>query len=141
MRIRLDALASGLVVLSLSLIGCGHGEPDLVAGYVYLGEDRTVASIDPILRCREWAKCSPAGYMAGVMAATTARDADLGGWGLEIEFLRSWSDEELAPVRAELERRAEELGLGPVEFIGADDEWPSCRGEPDCLTVDESILP
>lgn len=44
-------------------------------------------------------------------------------------------------MRRELSRRAEALGLGPFVFIGADDEWPSCAGTPDCLTVDESIIP
>lgn len=122
--------------------GClGADESEIAAAYVYIGDDRTVESVNPITMCNGWHKCDPSGFVSGLIRASTARDHARGGFGLRIEFDRSWTDAELAPVRAELARRAEALGLGRVEFIGADDEWPSCRGEPGCLTVNQSILP
>ena len=38
-----------------------------------------------------------------------------------------------------LSMRAEGLGKSVV-FLQADDLWPSCEGEPDCLTVAETLI-
>ena len=137
-------LVAGLAGFGCNVFTDRTAGPSLVAGYLYVGDAYPHGNIElheAITRCNEWHDCDYTGFMDGLMSASSDSDFVRGGWGIRIEFLRSWSDSELAPVRSELNRRAREAGLGPFVFIGADDEWPSCAGTPDCLTVDESIIP
>ena len=122
---------------------CGCAEdPDsesVVAAYVFLHADRFEANefVDPIVMCNGWGRCTDAGFVYGLQAASVSRMAS-GGWALELEFNRDVSGTDTAALQAELNRRAETLGLGTFKVLNGSDEWPSCRGEPDCLTVDES---
>ncbi len=113
---------------------------EIVAAYVYRDKDRFDADrfVGPMTMCNGWHSCTATGFIQGLRAASAGRDAR-GGWALELEFDREVAASDRADMQAELTRRAEALGLGEVEFLRADDQWPSCRGQGDCLTVDESI--
>jgi hypothetical protein len=116
-------------------------DPDaIVAAYLFLHEDRREANDywDPITMCNGYSRCSASGFVHGLQGASASRVAS-GGWAIELEFDRGVSAADIAALQAELDRRAGALGLGSVTLLRGGDQWPSCRGEPDCLTVDESI--
>lgn len=70
------------------------------------------------------------------MASTPDHDV---GWGLRLVFQDGLSPGELSALKQRLNERSVAVGLGRPTFLDPDDEWPSCVGEPDCLTVDETV--
>lgn len=95
---------------------------------------------DPLLYCNGWEPCHPAGMMTGIVGAASASD-QRGGEGIRIHLDPAVDPGYLDQLIDELSRRATALGFDPIELLAGNDHWPSCRGKPDCLTVDESILP
>lgn len=118
------------------------GDSDAVAAYLFLDDDRSVADdlVSPMTMCNGFVRCTDAGFVGGLMSASVS-SVSTGGWALEVEFNRSTSGDDRAALVEELERRTASLALGPLVLLEGGDEWPSCRQPPDCLTVDESVLP
>jgi len=113
---------------------------DVRAAYVFLGADRFEVDmlVEPVTSCGEAVPCSPGGLAAGLNSFVVSPVSGE-GWALELVFSSDLSVEEVGQLQRLLKSRASELGLDEVTFLGSDDEWPSCRQQPECLTVEESL--
>lgn len=137
--------ASTISLFAVLCTSCGLGsqaplgQSEPAAVYVFAGASTSdVQDIwDPLTGCFEEQPCDPAGTLAGIALILRARHFE-DGWGLKVVFDPESTDEIRETLLGKLSRRANDLGVIPEVLISAD-EWPSCAGQNDCLTVAETL--
>lgn len=135
-------LTAALACVPAVVSGCTSGDPDeAVAGaYVFLDEDAFVAEEfwTPLVVCVDDPPCDASGSLPGIALVLRTRHYDE-GWGIQVVFDPELSSEETSTVVQRLIRRASATGVAPWTFLRPTDRWPSCDGDEDCLTVEQTL--
>jgi len=132
----------GIVVVLIALVAaaCGSepwqgGLEGAPAAYVNLSEDRIVASEQFIhLSSKSGVRSGPNEFLPGIIAVLVGFDDRTDMRGIRMEFADSAPDSTREIVRD----RALAEGLDEPIWLGLDDEWPDCAGEPNCQLVREA---
>lgn len=114
---------------------------DHAGAYVFLDKDRSKADEfwDPLLSCVGDPPCDASGSLPGVALMLSARHQHDEGWGIKVVFDPELSSEATATLVQRLTERASAAGVAPWTFLRTTDPWPSCAGDEDCLTVEETL--
>jgi len=129
-----------VVCIALVVAACGSepwqgGLAGAPAAYVDLSEDRDEAGELMIhLVSETGVRSTPFGFQNGIIAAIPRLDERKGVWGVRMEFADGAPDSTREIVRD----RALAEGLDEPIWLGLDDEWPDCAGEPNCQLVREA---
>lgn len=108
---------------------------DAIAAYVPVGDDRARANevFFPLTMAAEGEPAEDAGFIRGLRAAFAVSGPG-DELGIRVVF-QSYASE---ADRERLRDKARVLAVGPVEWLAAEDLWPDCSGDADCLKVGDT---
>jgi len=128
-------LLSALVVTACGSEPWQGGLEGAPAAYLNLSADRDVTERLQIhLSSETGVSEGPHAFIPGIIAVLIGFDKTTEVWGIRMEFADGAPDSTREIVRD----RALAEGLDEPIWLGLDDEWPDCAGEPNCQMVREA---